>query len=158
MKTIFLILLERRRKSWKQDKYSTSTLTVMKSEDSSWNLAVFQHPSTFGTLAMDVDLKKFTINDPDTFVNRKGFFDRVVVLGSVDTFSTARLGLENHRWLLPLLTTSSTMFMIFNCSVKSDADFRNVLTTTTNRSITLIENIDCNETVLHDRGPWSPEL
>ena len=37
-------------------------------------------------------------------------------------------------------------------SVKSDADLRNVLTTTTNRSIILIEDIDCNETASHDRG------
>ncbi|KAK4840648.1 hypothetical protein QYF36_014653 [Acer negundo] len=69
---------------------------------SSWNSAVFQHPSTFDTLAMDADLKKF--------------------------------------------------------SVKSDAELRNVLTTTSNRSIILIEDIDCNETVSHDRVRRSSSL
>ncbi|KAK1588587.1 hypothetical protein Q3G72_024782 [Acer saccharum] len=126
-------------------------------EDSSWNSAVFQHPSTFDTLAMDADLKKFIIDDLDTFVNRKGFFDRVgrawkrgyLLYGPPGTGKSSLVAaianyLKYHVYDLQLQ------------SVKSDADLRNVLTTTTNRSIILIEDIDCNETASHDRGRRSP--
>ncbi|KAK0603780.1 hypothetical protein LWI29_008569 [Acer saccharum] len=122
-------------------------------EDSSWNSAVFQHPSTFDTLAMDADLKKFVIDDLDTFVNRKGFFDNVgrawkrgyLLYGPPGTGKSSLVAaianyLKYHVYDLQLQ------------SVKSDADLRNVLTSTTNRSIILIEDIDCNETASHDRG------
>ncbi|TXG59716.1 hypothetical protein EZV62_014289 [Acer yangbiense] len=120
---------------------------------SSWQSAVFQHPSTIDTMAMDADLKKFIIDDLDTFVNRKGFFDNV-----------GRAWKRGYLLYGPPGTGKSSLvaaianYMKYNVydlqlqSVKSDADLRNVLTTTTNRSIILIEDIDCNETVLHDRG------
>ncbi|KAI9165384.1 hypothetical protein LWI28_013134 [Acer negundo] len=126
---------------------------------SSWNSAVFQHPSTFDTLAMDADLKKFVIDDLDTFVNRKGFFDNVgrawkrgyLLYGPPGTGKSSLVAaianyLKYHVYDLQLQ------------SVKSDAELRNVLTTTSNRSIILIEDIDCNETVSHDRVRRSSSL
>ncbi|KAK4840644.1 hypothetical protein QYF36_014619 [Acer negundo] len=41
-------------------------------EDSSWNSAVFQHPSTFDTLAMDADLKKFVESRLKSILERVG--------------------------------------------------------------------------------------
>lgn len=122
-------------------------------DDSSWNSAIFKHPSTFDTLAMDPDLKKFLIDDLDMFVNRKGFFDNVgrawkrgyLLYGPPGTGKSSLVAaianyLKYHVYDLQLQ------------SVKSDADLRNVLTSTTNRSIILIEDIDCSSNESHDRG------
>lgn len=42
-----------------------------------WGSVVFNHPSTFDTLAMDPTLKNELIDDLDRFVKRKEFYGRV---------------------------------------------------------------------------------
>ncbi|MBA0620140.1 hypothetical protein Godav_005906, partial [Gossypium davidsonii] len=82
---------------------------------SRWESAVFKHPARFETLAMEPELKQFIMDDLDSFVGRKDFF-------------------ENFQ------------------SVRNDADLRRILTSTTNRSILLIEDIDCSTKISKDRG------
>ncbi|PPS10134.1 hypothetical protein GOBAR_AA10501 [Gossypium barbadense] len=89
---------------------------------SMWEPAVFKHPATFDTLAMEPDLKEFIMKDLDSFVGTQG------------VFRECWQGLE-------------TRFQ----SVRNDSDLRRVLTSTTNRSILLIEDIDCSTKVTHDR-------
>ena len=43
----------------------------------SWDSVVLRHPSTFETLAMDVEQKKCIMDDLDRFVKRKGFYKKV---------------------------------------------------------------------------------
>ncbi|KAE8655071.1 P-loop containing nucleoside triphosphate hydrolases superfamily protein isoform 1 [Hibiscus syriacus] len=103
-------------------KSETLNIYTYDQDCSMWEPTVFKHPATFETLAMEPELKEFIMKDLDTFVERKEFFENV-----------------GRAW--------KTWFQ----SVRSDSELRRVLTSTTNRSILLIEDIDCSTKVTHDR-------
>ncbi|KAJ6919369.1 AAA-ATPase [Populus alba x Populus x berolinensis] len=115
------------------------------SEDSMWESTVFKHPATFDTLAMDPDLKKFIVEDLDLFVQRKDYFQ-----------SVGRAWKRGYLLYGPPGTGKSTLvaaianYLRFNIydlqlqGVRNDAQLRRILTSTTNRSILLIEDIDCS--------------
>ncbi|XP_012491622.1 AAA-ATPase At1g43910 [Gossypium raimondii] len=119
---------------------------------SKWEPAVFKHPATFDTLAMEPDLKEFIMKDLDSFVERKEFFENV-----------GRAWKRGYLLYGPPGTGKSSLvaaianYMRYNVydlqfqSVRNDSDLRRVLTSTTNRSILLIEDIDCSTKVTNDR-------
>ncbi|XVF15818.1 hypothetical protein REPUB_Repub09cG0189200 [Reevesia pubescens] len=122
-------------------------------ECSMWESAVFKHPATFGTLAMEPELKQFIIDDLDSFVERKEFFQNV-----------GRAWKRGYLLFGPPGTGKSSLvaaianYMRYDIydlqfqSVRNDADLRRILTTTTDRSILLIEDIDCSTNVSRDRA------
>uniref|UniRef100_A0A2N9GQU7 AAA+ ATPase domain-containing protein n=1 Tax=Fagus sylvatica TaxID=28930 RepID=A0A2N9GQU7_FAGSY len=121
-------------------------------DDGYWESTAFKHPSTFATLAMEPDKKKELMEDLDLFVTRKKFFERVgrtwkrgyLLYGPPGTGKSSLVAaIANH-----------VRFNIYDLqlgSVKSDYDLRHVLTSTTNRSILLIEDIDCSSKVVQER-------
>ncbi|CAK7338047.1 unnamed protein product [Dovyalis caffra] len=127
------------------NKRETLNIYTYDIEDSMWESTVFKHPATFETLAMDPDLKKFIIEDLDLFVQRKGYFQRV-----------GRAWKRGYLLYGPPGTGKSTLvaaianYLSFNVydlqlqGVRNDAQLRRILTSTTNRSILLIEDIDCS--------------
>ncbi|XP_075664224.1 AAA-ATPase At3g28610-like [Castanea sativa] len=109
-----------------------------------WTDIVFKHPGTFQTLAMDPK-KEEIINDLINFTNRKEYY--------------AKIGKAwRRRYLLygPPGTGKSTMiaamanfldYDIYNIeltAIKDDTELRMLLSETTNRSIIVIEDIDCS--------------
>ncbi|XVF59690.1 hypothetical protein PTKIN_Ptkin07bG0296200 [Pterospermum kingtungense] len=125
---------------------------------SRWESAVFKHPARFETLAMEPELKKFIIDDLDSFVERKDFFENV-----------GRAWKRGYLLFGPPGTGKSSLvaaianYMRYNVydlqfqSVRSDADLRRILTSTTNRSILLIEDIDCSTKSSQDRAKVKDE-
>ncbi|GAV65281.1 AAA domain-containing protein/AAA_assoc domain-containing protein [Cephalotus follicularis] len=123
------------------------------SQDNGWDSTVFKHPSTFETLAMDEERKRFIMDDLDLFVNRKDFFE-----------SVGRAWKRGYLLYGPPGTGKSSLvaaianYLRYNIydlqfqSVRNDADLRSILTSTTNRSILLIEDIDCSAKVSRDRN------
>ncbi|XP_011028530.1 PREDICTED: probable mitochondrial chaperone BCS1-B [Populus euphratica] len=123
----------------------TLNIYTYDNEDSMWESTVFKHPATFDTLAMDPDLKKFIIEDLDLFVQRKDYFQ-----------SVGRTWKRGYLLYGPPGTGKSTLvaaianYLRFNIydlqlqGVRNDAQLRRILTSTTNRSILLIEDIDCS--------------
>lgn len=117
-----------------------------------WESAVFKHPARFETLAMEPDLKKFIIDDLDSFVDRKDFFENV-----------GRAWKRGYLLFGPPGTGKSSLvaaianYMRYNVydlqfqSVRNDAELRRILTSTTNRSILLIEDIDCSTMISEAR-------
>ncbi|GMI78297.1 hypothetical protein like AT1G43910 [Hibiscus trionum] len=120
---------------------------------SMWEPTVFKHPATFDTLAMEPELKEFIMKDLDSFVDRKEFFENV-----------GRAWKRGYLLYGPPGTGKSSLvaaianYMRYNVydlqfqSVRSDSDLRRILTSTTNRSILLIEDIDCSSKITHDRS------
>ncbi|OMO56973.1 ATPase, AAA-type, core [Corchorus capsularis] len=84
---------------------------------SRWESALFKHPARFETLAMEPEVKQSIIDDLDSFVGRKDFFENV-----------------GRAWKRG-----------------------RILTSTTNRSILLIEDIDCSTKVSEDRSKSKDE-
>ncbi|XP_050229421.1 AAA-ATPase At2g18193-like [Mercurialis annua] len=118
----------------------------------SWNAVEFHHPSTFDTLAMDPEQKKRIIDDLDRFMGKKEFYKGVgkawkrgyLLYGPPGTGKSSLIAaMANYL--------NFNVFELELSSVCSDVELRKLLLHTTNRSILIIEDIDCNSEV-HDRS------
>ncbi|GAB4848541.1 hypothetical protein Ancab_003247 [Ancistrocladus abbreviatus] len=110
-----------------------------------WDTIKLEHPSTFDTLAMDPELKKAIIDDLDRFVRRREFYKRV-----------GRAWKRGYLLYGPPGTGKSSLiaaianylkFDIYDLQLGNlmhDSDLRRLLLTTANRSILVIEDIDCS--------------
>ncbi|KAL2253740.1 UNVERIFIED_CONTAM: AAA-ATPase [Sesamum indicum] len=110
-----------------------------------WGSVNLDHPSTFDTLAMDPTLKQELIEDLNRFVRRRHFYKRVgkawkrgyLLYGPPGTGKSSLVAamanyLKFHVYDLEL------------ASLHSNAELRRLLVTTKNRSIVVIEDIDCS--------------
>ncbi|XP_072958633.1 AAA-ATPase ASD, mitochondrial-like [Typha angustifolia] len=112
---------------------------------STWSHVVFEHPSTFDTLAMHPDRKKDLIDDLTAFRNGKDYY--------------AKIGKAWKRGYLlfgPPGTGKSTMiaaianFLDYDVydleltSVKNNTELRKLFIDTTGKSIIVVEDIDCS--------------
>ncbi|CAM0953457.1 unnamed protein product [Alopecurus aequalis] len=109
-----------------------------------WNPMELQHPSTFGTLAMEQKQKQSIIDDLDRFVKRKDYYRRIgkawkrgyLLYGPPGTGKSSLIAaIANHL-----------RFDIYDLEltgVDSNSDLRRLLVGMTNRSILVVEDIDC---------------
>ncbi|GLT47719.1 hypothetical protein SLA2020_213880 [Shorea laevis] len=117
-----------------------------------WKSAVFKHPATFATLAMDPKSKAEIIKDLDTFVQQKDFFQRVGRTWKRGYFLHGPPGTGKSSLVAAI--ANHQRYNIYDLqlqSVRSDAELRRILTSTTNRSILLVEDIDCSTKASRDR-------
>ncbi|WCJ25027.1 P-loop containing nucleoside triphosphate hydrolases superfamily protein [Euphorbia peplus] len=138
----------------KRDSLQLFTYDLQYSE---WEPAVFKHPATFETLAMEPKLKESIVKDLDLFMQRKKYFQ-----------SVGRAWKRGYLLYGPPGTGKSTLvaamanylrFHIYDLQlqgVKSDGDLRRILTSTTNRSILLIEDVDCSTKSSSSRADLNP--
>ncbi|CAE6137518.1 unnamed protein product [Arabidopsis arenosa] len=114
-------------------------------EHKTWEPAIFQHHTTFETLAMEPELKNTLIRDLDAFSNGKDFFKTVgrawkrgyLLYGPPGTGKSSLVAaIANHM--------NYSIYDLQLQSVKDDAMLRQILTLTENRSILLIEDLDCS--------------
>ncbi|CAI0418640.1 unnamed protein product [Linum tenue] len=117
-----------------------------------WGSVILQHPASFDTLALDSDLKRMIIGDLEKFVERKEFYKKV-----------GRAWKRGYLLYGPPGTGKSTLiaamanylkFDIYDLelsSVYSNSDLKRVLLSTSNRSILVIEDIDCSSSKVHVR-------
>lgn len=103
------------------------------------------HPSTFDTLAMDPVLKKEIMDDLDRFVKRKDFYLRVgkpwkrgyLLYGPPGTGKSSLIAaMANYL--------KFDIYDLELASLRGNSNLRSLLTSTTNRSIIVIEDIDCS--------------
>ncbi|KAH0858425.1 hypothetical protein HID58_086686 [Brassica napus] len=113
--------------------------------DHSWESAIFQHHTTFETLAMEPDAKNTLMRDLDAFSNGKDFFKTVgrawkrgyLLYGPPGTGKSSLVAaIANHM--------NYNIYDLQLQSVQDDAMLRQILTRTENRSILLIEDLDCS--------------
>ncbi|GKV32705.1 hypothetical protein SLEP1_g41292 [Rubroshorea leprosula] len=117
-----------------------------------WKSAVFKHPATFATLAMDPESKSEIIKDLETFVQRKEFFQRVGRSWKRGYLLHGPPGTGKSSLVAAI--ANKLRYNIYDLqlqSVRSDAELRSILTSTTNRSILLVEDIDCSTKASRDR-------
>ncbi|XP_010424616.1 PREDICTED: AAA-ATPase At1g43910-like [Camelina sativa] len=115
------------------------------SEFNDWESTIFQHHTTFETLAMEPELKNTLIRDLDAFSKRKDYFKTVgrawkrgyLLYGPPGTGKSSLVAaIANHM--------NFSIYDLQIQSVKGDAMLRQILTSTENRSILLIEDLDCS--------------
>lgn len=110
-----------------------------------WDSINLEHPSTFETLALEPEVKQAVIEDLNRFVRRKEFYKRV-----------GRAWKRGYLLYGPPGTGKSSLiaamanylkFDIYDlqlANIVRDSDLRKLLLATANRSILVIEDIDCS--------------
>ncbi|PHT43400.1 hypothetical protein CQW23_17425 [Capsicum baccatum] len=102
------------------------------------------HPSTFDTLAMDPQLKQKLIDDLERFVRRRDYYRRVgkawkrgyLLYGPPGTGKSSLIAAMANYLKFDIYDMELT-------SLHANSDFRTMLASTKNRSIIVIEDIDC---------------
>ncbi|KAL3352218.1 hypothetical protein AABB24_020335 [Solanum stoloniferum] len=123
-----------------------------------WSHIVFEHPATFGSLAMEIEKKQEIVDDLLMFRESKDFY--------------ARIGKAWKRGYLlygPSGTGKSTMiaamanlldYDVYDLeltSVRDNTELRRLLAETTSKSIIVIEDIDCSLDLTGQRKKKPPE-
>ncbi|KAK9948548.1 hypothetical protein M0R45_004117 [Rubus argutus] len=104
-----------------------------------------EHPSTFDTLAMDPELKRMIIEDLDRFVRRKEFYKKVgkawkrgyLLYGPPGTGKSSLIAAMANYLKFDVYDLELT-------SVYDNSELRRIMLSTSNRSILVIEDIDCS--------------
>ncbi|TVU47010.1 hypothetical protein EJB05_06586, partial [Eragrostis curvula] len=114
-------------------------------DDRVWNYIDLKHPTTFDTLAMDAAKKQEIMDDLDAFRNNKDFYLRTgrpwkrgyLLHGPPGTGkSTMIAAMANHL--------GYDIYDIELTVVRHNHDLRKLLVETTDKSIIVIEDIDCS--------------
>lgn len=103
------------------------------------------HPSKFDTLAMDPVLKQALIDDLDRFVKRREFYSRVGKAWKRGYLLYGPPGTGKSSLIAAM--ANYLKFDIYDmelASLRSNSDLRGLLVSTGNRSILVIEDIDCS--------------
>ncbi|XP_074293998.1 AAA-ATPase At3g50940-like [Silene latifolia] len=112
---------------------------------SSWNSVKFDHPFTFDSLALDPDLKQSIINDLDMFIRRKEFYNKVGKAWKRGYLLYGPPGTGKSSLVAAM--ANYLRFSIYDLQlggVPSDAVLRKLMLATRNKSILVIEDIDCS--------------
>ncbi|ESQ28959.1 hypothetical protein EUTSA_v10023872mg, partial [Eutrema salsugineum] len=108
-----------------RQKTKTLKIFTLNCYSAQWTSVTLDHPSTFHTLAMDPEVKKDLVEDLDRFVQRKSFYKRV-----------------GKAWKRGYLLYGPPDLDL--TAVNSNGELRKILMSTANRSILVVEDIDCS--------------
>ncbi|KAI3448953.1 hypothetical protein Pfo_005618 [Paulownia fortunei] len=109
------------------------------SYESGWSCVPFRHPSTFETLALEPELKNQLVDDLTAFADGKEFYQKI-----------------GRAWKRGLIAAIANFlrYDVYDLELSKVADnseLRALLIQTTNRSIIVIEDIDCSIDLTGDR-------
>ncbi|KAL2552834.1 P-loop containing nucleoside triphosphate hydrolase superfamily protein [Forsythia ovata] len=115
-----------------------------------WGCVNLDHPVTFEKLAMDPELKKQIIEDLDRFVRRKEYYKKVgkawkrgfLLYGPPGTGKSSLIAAMANYLKFDIYDLELT-------SLYSNSELKRTLLSTTNRSIVVIEDIDCSAPMLN---------
>ncbi|KAI3673199.1 hypothetical protein L6452_39315 [Arctium lappa] len=141
----YLPYVVKKAKEIKEEKKTVKLHTVDYSGTDYWSSVVLNHPATFETMAMDVDKKEELLEDVDMFMRRKDYYRRVgkawkrgyLFYGPPGTGKSSLVAAMANR----------LKFDVYDLDlreVQCNSDLRRLLIGTKNRSILVIEDIDCN--------------
>ncbi|KAL8118063.1 AAA-ATPase At3g50940-like [Apium graveolens] len=139
-------------KEAKEKKQEMKTLKIftIDSEDSyslsdSWQSVGLDHPATFETLAMDVELKESVMKDLERFVQRREKYRKIgkawkrgyLLYGPPGTGKSSLIAAMANYLKFDIYDLELT-------DLKRNSELRKLLIATANRSILVVEDIDCN--------------
>ncbi|XP_021714652.1 AAA-ATPase At2g18193-like [Chenopodium quinoa] len=116
------------------------TLTIY----SDWHSVEFKHPFTFDSLAMDPEVKKYITDDLDHFVKRKDFYKKVGKAWKRGYLLYGPPGTGKSSLIAAM--ANFLKFDIYDLQlgqVENDAILRNLMLRTSNKSMLVVEDIDC---------------
>ncbi|KAI3844802.1 hypothetical protein MKX03_024344 [Papaver bracteatum] len=114
-------------------------------DSGAWGSINLQHPATFDTLAMDPEVKQELMEDLERFVKRREFYKKVgkawkrgyLLYGPPGTGKSSLIAaMANYL--------NFDIYDLELAALQSNSELRSLLVATTNRSILVIEDIDCS--------------
>lgn len=128
----------------KKIKDQDRTLKIYMNEGESWFAIDLHHPSTFTTLAMDRKMKRAVMDDLERFVRRKEYYRRIgkawkrgyLLYGPPGTGKSSLIAAMANYLKFDVYDLELT-------EVNWNSTLRRLLIGMTNRSILVIEDIDC---------------
>ncbi|GJZ88849.1 hyper-sensitivity-related 4-like protein [Tanacetum coccineum] len=141
----YLGYVVRKAKEIKEESKAVKLHTVDYNGTDYWSSVVLNHPATFKTMAMDEEKKVEIMEDLDLFIRRKEYYRRV-----------GKAWKRGYLFYGPPGTGKSSLvaamanylkFDVYDLDlreVQCNSDLRRLLIGTKNRSIIVIEDIDCN--------------
>jgi mitochondrial chaperone BCS1 len=117
-------------------------------EYDAWTAVNLRHPSTFDTLAMDRKLKQSVMDDLERFVKRKDYYRRIgrawkrgyLQYGPPGTGKSSLVAAMANYLKFDIYDLELTLLT----EVRSNSDLRRLLVGMSNRSILVVEDIDCS--------------
>ncbi|KAL8129545.1 hypothetical protein V2J09_018700 [Rumex salicifolius] len=118
-----------------------------------WVSVNLDHPSTFETLAMNIEMKNMIIEDLQMFVRRKDFYKRVgkawkrgyLLYGPPGTGKSSLIAAMANYLKFDIYDLELT-------DLSCNSDLRKLLIATANRSILVVEDIDCSLDLENRKG------
>ena len=120
-----------------------------------WIYAIFKHPFTFEKLAMDPKQKEMLIDDLNRFLSRKDFYEDVGKTWKRGYLLYGPPGTGKSSLVAAM--ANYLRFNIYDLNLSSrltDDSLRSILLSTTNRSILVIEDIDCGAELNNQRAQY----
>ncbi|KAK1440580.1 hypothetical protein QVD17_06409 [Tagetes erecta] len=132
--------------------FTVDTKMVYTSHPTAWTSVNLDHPAKFETLAMDIDLKEKVMKDLDNFVQRRDYYRKVgkawkrgyLLYGPPGTGKSSLIAAMANYLNFDIYDLELT-------DIRSNSELRRLLVATGNRSILVVEDIDCSME-LHDRA------
>ncbi|XP_060199728.1 protein HYPER-SENSITIVITY-RELATED 4-like [Lycium barbarum] len=141
----YLPYILRRAKEIKEEKRVVRLHTVDYNGTDYWSSVVLNHPATFNTMAMEPEMKKDLIEDLDMFVSRKDYYRRVGKAWKRGYLLYGPPGTGKSSLVAAM--ANYLKFDVYDLDlreVQCNSDLRRLLIGSANRSILVIEDIDCN--------------
>ncbi|XP_073065581.1 AAA-ATPase At2g18193-like [Primulina eburnea] len=117
-----------------------------------WGCINLDHPATFDKLAMDPCLKKSIIEDLERFVRRRDYYKKVGKAWKRGYLLYGPPGTGKSSLIAAM--ANYLKFDVYDlelASLYSNSELKRILLSTTNRSIIVVEDIDCS-VQMHDRS------
>ncbi|CAI9302293.1 unnamed protein product [Lactuca saligna] len=136
--------------------FTVDTMMVRSGCPSMWAPVNLDHPANFATLAMDTDVKENVMKDLDRFIERREYYRKVgkawkrgyLLYGPPGTGKSSLIAAMANYLNFDIYDLELT-------DVRSNSELRKLLVSTANRSILVVEDIDCS-VELHDRVTAEP--
>ncbi|CAJ2646464.1 unnamed protein product [Trifolium pratense] len=130
------------------------TLKIHSMQSGPWKQSDLNHPASFDSLALEPDLKKAIIDDLDRFLRRKNLYKKVgkpwkrgyLLYGPPGTGKSSLIA-AMAKYL------KFDVYDLDLSSVHSNSQLMRAMRETSNRSIIVFEDIDCNSEVLDRSKP-----